>query len=40
MSEDLTLYDVLGVDSTVDKDEIKTAYQTRLSEVQADVARE
>ena len=40
MSEDLTLYDVLGVESTADKDAIKAAYQTRLSEVQADVARE
>lgn len=40
MSEDLTLYDVLGVESTADKDAIKAAYQTRLSEVQGDVARE
>jgi uncharacterized RDD family membrane protein YckC len=40
VSEDLTHYDVLGVPASADKDAIKSAYQTRLSEVQADVQRE
>lgn len=40
MSEDLTHYDVLGVEPSADKDAIKSAYQDRLGEVQADVARE
>jgi uncharacterized RDD family membrane protein YckC len=40
VSEDLTHYDVLGVEPAADKDAIKSAYQERLGEVQADVARE
>ncbi len=40
MSEDLTHYDVLRVEPTADKDLIKSAYQDRLTEVQADVERE
>jgi uncharacterized RDD family membrane protein YckC len=40
VSEDLTHYDVLGVEPSADKDAIRTAYQARLAEVQADVARE
>jgi curved DNA-binding protein CbpA len=40
VSEDLTHYDVLGVEPSADKDAIKSAYQDRLGEVQADVARE
>jgi len=40
VSEDLTHYDVLGVEPSADKDVIRSAYQERLGEVQADVARE
>lgn len=40
MNEDLTHYDVLGVEPSADKDTIRNAYQTRLTEVQADVQRE
>lgn len=40
MSEDLTHYDVLGVDLSADKDVIKATYQERLAEVQGDVERE
>ncbi|MEX0664759.1 MAG: RDD family protein [Acidimicrobiia bacterium] len=40
MSEDLTHYDVLGVEPSTDKDAIKSAYQERLNEVQADAQRE
>jgi len=40
VNEDLTLYDVLGVEASADKDAIKSAYQERLAEVQGDVQRE
>jgi curved DNA-binding protein CbpA len=40
MSEELTHYDVLGVESAAGKDDIKSAYQARLGEVQADISRE
>ena len=40
MSEELTHYDVLGVEPTAGKDDIKAAYQERLGEVQADISRE
>jgi curved DNA-binding protein CbpA len=40
MSEELTHYDVLGVEPTANKDDIRAAYQGRLGEVQADISRE
>ncbi|MBM3671301.1 MAG: hypothetical protein FJW86_03815 [Actinobacteria bacterium] len=40
MSEDLTHYDVLGVEPSADKDAVRDAYQARLAEVHADVQRE
>lgn len=39
MSEQITHYDVLGVEPSADKDAIRTAYQERLGEVRADIER-
>jgi curved DNA-binding protein CbpA len=39
MSEQITHYDVLGVEQAADKDAIRTAYQERLGEVRADIER-
>jgi len=39
MSEEITHYDVLGVEPAADKDAIRAAYQERLGEVRADIER-